>query len=74
VPLRAEGTELPQGWDISEGMPTSATGSLTVNVASEKQVACSIAQAVSGRPVSEEACVQSQVSPCCGFVVVKLAV
>ena len=51
LPLCEEGTELSQGWDIFEGLPTSATHSLTVNLASKKQGACSIAHAVGGRPV-----------------------
>ena len=33
-------------------MPTSATGSLTVSLASKEQGAYAIAQAVSGRPVT----------------------
>jgi hypothetical protein len=74
VPLCEVGAELSRCWDIFEGMPTSATDSLTVNLASKKQGACAIAQAVSGRPVTAEACVPSQVTPCCGFVVDKLAV
>ena len=45
----------------------------TCYVASKKQGTCAVAQAVSGRPVTPEACVPVQVSPCCDFVVDKLA-
>ena len=59
---------------LFEGIPNCAADSLTVSVASKKQRACAIAEAVSGRPFTAEACVPSQVSPCCGFVVDRWAV
>jgi len=74
VPFCEEGTEVSQRWGIFEGIPTFATDILTVNLASKKQGACVIAEAVSGRPVTAEACVPFQVSSCCGFIVDKLAV
>jgi len=68
VPLCEKGSELSHGWDIFRACRPLL---LRVNV-SKRQRACAIAQAVSGRHITAEACVPSQVSPCCGFVVDKL--